>query len=293
MLPETFTPSYLKQLEMLRLRARRSFLGMKQGTHLSLKRGHGVEFADYRKYELGDNPRHIDWGVYARSEKLYVKTFREEEDMTVLILLDSSASMRTPAGENKWEMARDLALSLAYVSLLQQDQVVMSVLGSFHSPHYSGGRAIHHIGSALASLKPKPAISFLREIQLAVARIRFPGKAILISDFLMPFEDIEAGLLALRSKNLDIAAIQVLSPSDIQPLSQAAEAIAVDSESGQEVELILDDQTRRDYSQLLTEHNDHLEQHLKDQNISFARVVSNSKIGDCVVNDLTAVGLLQ
>ena len=69
-LPEAFTPQFLKQLEMFRINARRMFLGSKQGGHLSPKRGHGIEFSDYRKYELGDNPRHIDWGVYARTERL-------------------------------------------------------------------------------------------------------------------------------------------------------------------------------------------------------------------------------
>ena len=85
---ETFTPAFLRQLELLRLRARRSYLGTRQGGHLSLKRGHGIEFSDYRKYELGDDPRHIDWSAYARSERLYIKRFREEQDLSVLLLLD-------------------------------------------------------------------------------------------------------------------------------------------------------------------------------------------------------------
>ncbi len=72
MLPESFTPQFLKQLELLKLNARRSFLGSRQGAHLSQKRGHGIEFSEYRKYELGDNPRYIDWGVYAQGIDNYI-----------------------------------------------------------------------------------------------------------------------------------------------------------------------------------------------------------------------------
>ena len=69
MLPASFTNEFLRQLELLRLQGRRAFLGTRQGGHLSIKRGHGIEFSDYRNYELGDHPRYIDWGVYARSER--------------------------------------------------------------------------------------------------------------------------------------------------------------------------------------------------------------------------------
>ena len=101
-LPEAFTPEYLRQLELLRIRARRAFLGTKQGGHVSLKRGHGIEFSDFRQYQPGDDPRHIDWSVFARSERLYVKQFQEEQDLTVLLLIDSTASMVTPSNEKKW-----------------------------------------------------------------------------------------------------------------------------------------------------------------------------------------------
>ena len=96
MIPNTFTSEYLKSLELLKLKARRAFLGMREGGHTSIKRGHGIEFADYRKYELGDDLRHIDWGVYARSDRLYLKRFREERDLSLLLLVDGTNSMFVP-----------------------------------------------------------------------------------------------------------------------------------------------------------------------------------------------------
>ena len=79
----TFDSSYLAQLELLRLESRNKFLGSRQGGHLSLKKGHGIEFSDYWQYEIGDNPRYIDWKAYGRTDKLYVKQFQEEQDLLV------------------------------------------------------------------------------------------------------------------------------------------------------------------------------------------------------------------
>ena len=80
--------AFLKQLELLKINSRRSFLGSRQGGHASIKRGHGIEFSDYRKYVPGDDPRHIDWNVYARTERVYVKRFQEEQDLSVFIFLE-------------------------------------------------------------------------------------------------------------------------------------------------------------------------------------------------------------
>src|SRR5262245_21429064 len=116
MLPATFTPEFLRNLELFKIKARRAYLGNRQGGHISPKRGHGIEFSDFREYELGDNPRWIDWGVYARTDRLYVRRYQEEQNLSVLVVVDASHSMRTPPEDKKWESARDLALALSYVA---------------------------------------------------------------------------------------------------------------------------------------------------------------------------------
>ena len=92
-LPPLFTPQFLARLETLRVRTRRRFLGSRPGGHLSLRRGSGLEFADYRPYTLGDDPRYIDWKLYSRTDRLYIKLFQEEEDLYTYLFLDLSASM--------------------------------------------------------------------------------------------------------------------------------------------------------------------------------------------------------
>ena len=104
-----FTPGFFRRLQQLKIKTRRSYLGSRQGSHISKRRGHGLEFSDYRSYVPGDDFRHIDWGVYGRTDRLYVKEFREEQELQVLFLIDTSQSMGFPEAEGKFEFAKDLA----------------------------------------------------------------------------------------------------------------------------------------------------------------------------------------
>lgn len=293
MLPETFTPDYLRRLELLRIEARRSFLGLRQGGHISLKRGHGIEFSDYRKYELGDDPRHIDWGVYARSDRLYVKRFQEEQELTVLIIVDPTASMNTPQNERKWETARDLALSLAYVALMQQDTVVLSAPGHFTSPGSYGGRAIHNLGTELMKVVPGKEVDFVTESLAVVSRVRFPGVVVLISDFLFELHDTRKICNSLRAKNFDVNAVQILSPSDREPFKSKQAVVAIDSESGEQVELALNSEIRKDYAFLLNEHIRELNEYFSGAGIRHSTTYTDGQLADFILNNLARTGLLN
>src|SRR5262245_8109222 len=111
-LPPRFTSQFLARLEALRIRARRQYLGNRPGSHLSPHRGAGLEFADYRHYTPGDDLRYIDWKLYSRTDRVYIKLFQEEEELYTSLFLDLSASMAGVAGDEKYETARDLTLAL-------------------------------------------------------------------------------------------------------------------------------------------------------------------------------------
>src|SRR5215471_19975961 len=133
-LPDQFTAHFLARLEELRIRTRRQYAGMGKGAHLSPKRGSSLEFNDYRHYVAGDDFRHIDWGLYGRTDKYYIKLFKEEEDLLTYIFLDASASMSYPENDRKFEAARATALAVAYVALAQGDRVMIRVLGGTGGP---------------------------------------------------------------------------------------------------------------------------------------------------------------
>src|SRR5207245_4313148 len=138
-LPEESTPECLARLEQLRIKTRREYAGLGKGSHLSPRRGSSLEFSDFRHYALGDDFRYIDWGLYARTDKLYIKLFKEEEDLLTYVFLDASGSMGLPVSDRKFEAARAMALAVAYVALASGDRVMIRVLAG-------GNELMHHGG---------------------------------------------------------------------------------------------------------------------------------------------------
>src|SRR5216684_5749188 len=133
-LPAEFTADFLARLEQLRIKTRREYAGAGRGSHLSPRRGSSLEFNDFRHYSLGDDFRYIDWGLYGRTDKLYIKLFKEEEDLLTYIFIDASASMGFPERDRKFESAVATALAIAYVALASGDRVMIRVLGGAGSP---------------------------------------------------------------------------------------------------------------------------------------------------------------
>src|SRR5262245_65266518 len=117
-----FTPEFLAQLERLSLLSRRSFRGSIKGERRSPRRGHSVEFADYRAYGHGDDLRYVDWNIYGRLDRLHVKLFVDEEDLCLHLLVDASASMGFGA-PSKLHYARRLAAGLGFVGLVNLERV--------------------------------------------------------------------------------------------------------------------------------------------------------------------------
>src|SRR3712207_2259264 len=125
--PTVFDEGFLRQLERLVLLMKSPVRGGLKGGRRSVKRGQSVEFADFRDYSLGDDLRQLDWNVYARLERLFVKLFVEEEDVTVTILVDASASMAVGRPQ-KLLFAKRAAAALGYIGLASEDRVAVSVL---------------------------------------------------------------------------------------------------------------------------------------------------------------------
>ena len=293
MLPASFTADFIRQLELRKLSSRRAYLGTRQGGHRSLKRGHGLEFSDYRKYEQGDNPRSIDWGVYARSDRLYVKRFQEEQELTVLIILDTSLSTATPASDNKWERACEIAIALGYITLMNRDRLLVTAPGYFSSPAYDGARAVHSLTADLSKIKLTQNVNIISGVRESLARVRHPGVVIFISDFLFPLEDVKSITNQMRSKNLDIVMVRLLGDSEINPFANMSNVLAVDSETGEELPLVLDDDIRSQYSTLLEDHTIKLQHYLLSHGARFIATDTSESLSKCVIEKLGSAGLIQ
>jgi uncharacterized protein (DUF58 family) len=255
MLPPALTPDLLRQLELFKIRTKRLFLGIRQGGHLSPKKGHGIEFSDYRNYELGDNPRGIDWGVYARSDKLYIRRYQEEQNISLLVIVDASPSMWTPLSDAKWEVARDIACAVSYLGLMEQERVTLCIPGVRLVPGVSGAAAVHRIGEELLSCRePAAPHDSTREILAAVAKIKMPGVVVYISDFLAEVAATRTLFSLLQAKNLEVRALHVQGRHDRTPFNEGEEGVAVDSETGEEVHVSYTPEVRARYEELLAAH---------------------------------------
>lgn len=297
MLPNPFTPKFLAQLEILRLRTRKEFLGSRTGSYSSPRRGTSLEFADYRRYAAGDDLRYLDWGIYARTDRLYVKLFREEVDLFAYLFIDASASMGFPSVEVKFLPAAHIALALSYVVLANHDHVKLHLLQEGKkgraSPFYRGRRRIGDCVEFATSTTPTGTIELATALVEHLKRMRRPGKAIVISDFLMPPREYEQGLNVLRAFNLDIAAIQVLSRREVDPEWPSGALALVDSETRAEVNYRWDQDMRRDYQRRLAHHNLQLRSFCHQSAINYSLYVTDRDLSDFVFATLPAIGLFK
>jgi uncharacterized protein (DUF58 family) len=253
-LPDQFTAHFLARLEELRIRTRRQYAGMGKGAHLSPKRGSSLEFNDYRHYVPGDDFRHIDWGLYGRTDKYYIKLFKEEEDLLTYIFLDASASMTYPAGDRKFEYAVATALALAYVALGSGDRVMIRVLGGSGglAPAFVHGRhRIVELARKLREVAPAGQYDFAQVLAREMLSIRRAGKVFVISDFLMMLNSVTKGLGLFLAASMDLTAVQILGGRELKGHGLDGDVEVIDSESGERVRVAIGVREREQYQETL------------------------------------------
>ncbi|MBN1419774.1 MAG: DUF58 domain-containing protein [Planctomycetes bacterium] len=230
---------FLAKIERLRLVVRRRAAGGVRGERRSRRRGLGSEFSDYRNYVLGDDPRAIDWNIYARLERLFIKLFLEEEDLRVHILIDRSASMRF-GDPDKFEYARRLAAALGYVALLGGDCVAVASLGEDAReivPPSRGRACLWRLLGALERIEPDGGTDLAAGARAYAYARAGRGLAILISDLLDP-GGFEGALRALLAGRREVFVFHILSPQEIDP-PLAGDLRLIDAEGSGEVDVTI------------------------------------------------------
>jgi uncharacterized protein (DUF58 family) len=221
-MPDTTTsllsPQLLAQLERLELVSRKIFRGRMKGERKSKRKGQSVEFADFRQYVPGDDLRFIDWNLFARMERLYLKLFLEEEDLHFYTLIDASPSM--DFGEpTKLQFAKQLAASLGFIGLCRADRVRIESLGTSArkpGPVLRGRSSLWRMLSYLDGVEPQERVSLAEGVRNFC--LRNPGKGILvlITD-LMDKEGYEKAFRLLVAQQMDVYVLHVLSPEELNP----------------------------------------------------------------------------
>jgi len=218
---ELFDSEFLARLEHLCLLSQRIFRGAFRAERRSRHIGSSLEFADYRNYVHGDDQRRIDWNVYGRLGRLFVKLFEEEEDLEVSILLDCSASMGwSSGGITKFDQACRIVAALAYIALANLDRVHLFSFDDELKVDSGLGRGksqFHRLLKFLTGLKPtERATSLYPVIQRFTQQNRRRGLAVVVSDF-FDLAGYETALNLLRFQRFEIQLVQVVDPGEIDP----------------------------------------------------------------------------
>ncbi|MEX2176449.1 MAG: DUF58 domain-containing protein [Pirellulaceae bacterium] len=212
------SPQLLAQLERLELVSRKIFRGRMKGERKSKRKGQSVEFADFRQYVAGDDLRFIDWNLFARMERLYLKLFLEEEDLHFYCLIDASASM--DFGEpTKLQFAKQLAASLGFIGLCRADRVKIESLGTSSrkpGPTLRGRASLWRMQEYLAGIEPGENVSLAEGVRNFCLRNSGKGILVLITD-LMDKEGYDKAMRFLVAQQMDVYLLHVLCPEELNP----------------------------------------------------------------------------
>ena len=283
---ELLSADFLAQLERFALISRRAFRGRVKGERRSPRKGSSVEFSDYRAYGVGDDLRYVDWNIYARLDRLYLKLFVDEEDLCLNLLLDASASMEF-GKPSKLEYAARLAAALGFVGLVNLERVGVRVLRERMAEGWSptrGRNQVLPLMDFLTRLRPSGTTSLGDGLAQYALRAREAGVAVVISDLMDP-TGYERGLKALLERRFDVHVIQVLDADEMNP-SFGGDLRLVDAETGELRDLTLDGEAQRVYRQRLRDFLEGIERFCRAKEISYYRVVTDTPIQDFVLGQL-------
>ncbi len=280
-----FDEAFLRRLEALELASRRLTAGRMKGERRSLRRGQSVEFADYRNYSTGDDLRQLDWNVYARLEKLFVKLFVEEEDVTVHVLVDASASMDFGA-PNKLDFARRAGAALAYLGLANLDRVSVAFLGDGRATMLRplrGKARVFEVFGFLSAPRPERLTGLAAAARDYAGHLRGRGPLVLVSDLLDPgYLDALRDLAGTRCQ---LSVLHVLAPEELDP-DVAPDARLVDRETGQAIDVSGDDELVERYHARLHEWQAEIGQFVTRRGGSYVAVPSDLDLADLLFDVL-------
>jgi uncharacterized protein (DUF58 family) len=208
----------MAKLEQMDVLSRKIFAGKLQGERRSKKRGISVEFADYRHYVHGDDLRFVDWNIYARLDRLFLKLFLEEEDLSLILAIDTSSSMNW-GNPNKFVFAQQLAMALGYIGLVNHNRVTLYGFdsnGIRPLTSLRGTRRTREMGNWLLQLEPTGRSAFSDAMRTIALARQGKGVMVVLSDFLFK-EGYEKGLRYLSGGGYDTFCLQVLAPEEIDP----------------------------------------------------------------------------
>src|SRR5215831_11715570 len=295
------TPELLRRLEQFQLLAARRAKSSAKGERRSRARGQSVEFADYRNYVPGDDFRYLDWNLYGRLDRLFLKLYEEERELPVRIFLDSSESM-TFGEPRKFDFARQVAAAIGYVALSGFDRVTVVPFPAANGRAETAQPSVQEMAArgALHSVRgKKSAIQFFQNLSALTAggsanlnealrrgaiEARQAGVAVVLSDFLDP-AGYDAGLTALVGRGFQVDIVQILAPEELSPTT-FGDLRLIDSETGGIQEVTFGRFRMKSYQQTVQSFLQRLREYCQGRGINFFTASSNTSLEELLLKQL-------
>jgi len=292
-LTELLDSRFMARLDALDVLSRKILQGKLAGERRSKRRGQSVEFADHRPYVVGDDLRFVDWNVYGRLDQFFLKLFLAEQDLTVHLLVDCSAS--TAGGEpSKERWIRKLAAALAYVGVVNNNRVTVSAFADGlvgQLANLRGRSWLPRLAEFLLALPAEGPSRFDRACRQAVEGRAGTGVLVVVSDFLFK-EGYETGLRRLVNRNYDLYAIQVLSPQELNP-DLTGDLKLLDVEDGDTAEITISSALLKFYKRNLAGWCGALRDFCATRGATHVLTNSGEPVEGLVLNFLRRQGLLR
>ncbi|HTM56028.1 MAG TPA: DUF58 domain-containing protein [Pirellulales bacterium] len=290
---ELLSPSLRARLEHLDLVSRKVLRGGMRGERRATRLGHSVEFADFRNYAPGDDVRFIDWNLYARLDRLFLKLFFQEAERRVSILLDASPSMQF-GQPSKFDWARQLAAALAYIGLVRGDRVRIETLGqplAQSATPFRGRVSAAAMLDRVASIEPEPPLPFSEGLKKFCVRTQPNTLAIVISD-LLDKTGYREGIAALTARQLEGFVIQVFSPEERHPDARG-DLRLIDSEDAGATEITASRAVVLRYEAKLAEYVAEVREYCRGRGIEYLLADSAMPVEQLVTDLLRRRGLVH
>lgn len=290
---ELFDEEFQRRLEVLAIVSRKLVTGRTRAERRSRKTGSGIEFADHRQYEPGDDFRYLDWNLYARTGRLLLRLYEEEEDLSVYILLDVSRSMSFGAPQSKLDYAKKLAAALGYIALANLDRVSFVTFSDEVGERLPPTRGKNNIFKAFRFLRPLEAegrTATATALKTFVAQNKRRGVAILISDLYDP-DGFEGGINTLRYHRFEPYVIQVYAPEEVHPPLHG-DVRLIDNETGEIREVTITPRVLERYAKAHRAYRRRVEDFCTQKHVPYHAVCTDVPFNQAILDILRRGGLV-
>ena len=290
---ELFDEEFQRKLDYLAMVSRRVFSGAMRAERRTKKTGSGVEFADHRDYTSGDDFRYLDWSAYQRFDRLLIRLYEEEEDLSIYFIVDNSSSMAFGDGE-KLRHAKRLCAALAYVGLANLDRIAVVTATdeiSDRMPATRGKARIFRIFRFLRGVQAEGLTDLGEAMKTFVAQHKRRGLAVVLSDLYDP-AGFERGINVLRYAKFEPFVLHIVDPHDAKP-DMRGDVRVYDCESGDEREVTVTAKVLERYAQAYEEYLQEVQRFCTKRQVSYFRADVNVPFDELILRVFRRGGFLR